>query len=107
MAAALKAHVQSERIRELGLVTARMLGVRFDEAGIVVDDRFIGPGYSIPTEEGQEAAKMFANLEGVLLDHVYTGKAAAGLIHYAMNGLFGDEENVLFIHPGGNAGLFY
>ena len=53
------------------------------------------------------AARMFAGMEGVLLDDVYTGKAAAGLIHYAMNSMFGEEGNILFIHTGGNAGVFY
>jgi len=50
---------------------------------------------------------MFAVMEGVLLDHVYTGKAAAGLIEYASNQRFTNNENILFIHTGGSSGLFY
>lgn len=107
MASNKKSIVQKENIRELGFVTAGMLGIKFDENSIIVEDRFIGPGYSIPSEDGEKASKLFAIKEGVLLDYVYTGKAAAGLIHYAKTGEFKNHENVLFIHTGGNAGLFY
>lgn len=107
MAASQKADVQSNRIRQLALATAKMLEIPFDDARIVVDDMFIGPGYAIQSEEGENATNMFALLEGVLLDSVYTSKAAAGLIYYAMNNMFSESENVLFIHTGGNSGLFY
>jgi 1-aminocyclopropane-1-carboxylate deaminase/D-cysteine desulfhydrase-like pyridoxal-dependent ACC family enzyme len=107
MAASQKSDVQRERIRQLALSTSQLLGIRFDESRIVLDDRFVGPGYAMPSEDGSEAAKMFALLEGVLLDDVYTAKAAAGLVHYGRSGLFGKEDNVLFIHTGGNSGLYY
>jgi 1-aminocyclopropane-1-carboxylate deaminase/D-cysteine desulfhydrase-like pyridoxal-dependent ACC family enzyme len=107
MAASQKANVQRERVRELATTTAELLEISFDDSEIVVDDRFIGPGYAIESEEGRNAANLFAVKEGVLLDSVYTGKAAAGLIHYAINQKFGENENVLFIHTGGNSDLFY
>ena len=107
MAASQKAGAQRERVRELAETTADLLKISFDDSEIVVDDRFIGPGYAIESEEGRNAAKLFAVLEGVLLDSVYTGKAAAGLIQYAANGELGNNENVLFIHTGGNSDLFY
>jgi D-cysteine desulfhydrase len=106
VSASLKADAQSERVRKLSSSTAQMLGVQLDETKILVDDRFIGPGYAIPSEEGNNAVKLFAALEGILLDQVYTGKAAAALLHYAANRLF-EGDSVLFIHTGGNAGLFY
>ena len=104
--ASLKADAQSERIRDLARSTARMLGIQFDETKIVVDDKFIGPGYATPSEEGRKAVKRFAAREGILLDQVYTGKAAAALLHYATHGAL-EGGSVLFIHTGGNAGLFY
>jgi len=107
MAASQRTGIQKERIRQLASATAQMLEIQFDESRIVVDDRFIGPGYAIQSEEGEDAARMFALFEGVLLDDVYTGKAAAGLINYAKNEMFSENENVLFIHTGGNSGLFY
>jgi len=49
---------------------------------------------------------LFAKNEGVLLDHVYTGKAASGLIDYCRSGRIGPDETVVFLHTGGNIQLF-
>ena len=65
-----------------------------------------GPGYSIPSEAGNEAIRMMLGQEGILLDTCYTGKAFAGLIRRAREGAFKKEDNVLFIHTGGAGGLF-
>ena len=107
MAASQKKDIQVERVRELASSTARMLDIQFDETKVVVDDRFIGPGYAIPSDAGNDAARLFAGMEGILLDDVYTAKAAAGLIDYAANGRFAAQDNILFIHTGGNTGLYY
>ena len=45
-------------------------------------------GYGIPTEGGLEAISMFAQLEGILLDPVYSAKGAAGLIDLIRKGRF-------------------
>jgi 1-aminocyclopropane-1-carboxylate deaminase/D-cysteine desulfhydrase-like pyridoxal-dependent ACC family enzyme len=68
---------------------------------LFVDESFIGAGYAKPTRESEEAAKLFAETEGVLLDPVYTSKAAAGLIAYCREGRFNPTERVLFWHTGG------
>lgn len=107
MAASQKEDIQVERVRELASSTARMLDIHYDEAKVVVDDRFIGPGYAIPSDAGNDAARLFAGMEGILLDDVYTAKAAAGLIDYAANGKFAAHDNILFIHTGGNTGLYH
>jgi len=65
-----------------------------------------GPGYSIPSKEGNEAIAMMMKKEGILLDTCYTGKAFAALIRAAREGAFKPEDNVLFIHTGGAGGLF-
>ena len=46
----------------------------------VANRDYVGEGYGIPTEGGLEALRLFAELEGLLLDPVYSAKAAAGLI---------------------------
>lgn len=106
MAASREADAQSQLVQELALSTAKMLKIQLDDKKIVVDDRFLGPGYAITSEEGKKASRTFAHFEGILLDHVYTGKAAAGLLHYATNRTF-QGDTVLFVHTGGNSGLFY
>jgi len=73
---------------------------------VVVDDRFIGKGYGVPTAESREALTMVARHEGIVLDPVYTAKAMAGLIGRIREGAFSPDETVLFWHTGGQAGLF-
>ena len=65
-----------------------------------------GPGYSIPSDEGNEAIAMMMRLEGIVLDTCYTGKAFAGLVRRAREGFYKPEDNVLFVHTGGAGGLF-
>lgn len=65
-----------------------------------------GPGYSIPSEPGNEAIALMLRLEGIVLDTCYTGKAFAGLVQMARAGAFRPEDNVLFLHTGGAGGLF-
>lgn len=65
-----------------------------------------GPGYSIPSEPGNEAIALMLRLEGIVLDTCYTGKAFAGLVQMARAGAFRLEDNVLFLHTGGAGGLF-
>jgi 1-aminocyclopropane-1-carboxylate deaminase/D-cysteine desulfhydrase-like pyridoxal-dependent ACC family enzyme len=49
---------------------------------------------------------LFAKYEGILLDPVYTGRAAAGLIDLIRKGSFGRDETVLFWNTGGQPALF-
>ena len=65
-----------------------------------------GPGYAIPSEEGNAAVRLLAETEGLFLDPVYTGKAFAGLIQMLTDGTVQPGENVLFLHSGGAGGLF-
>ena len=58
------------------------------------------------TEREIEAVRLFARNEGLLLDPVYTGRAAAGLLDLVRKGFFGAQETVLFWHTGGQPALF-
>lgn len=107
IAAARPAPVQTADVAALAASTADMLGVPFNKSLIEVDDGFIGPGYAVASDAGREAANLFARHEGVLLDDVYTAKAAAGLIDYARSAKLEAGAKTLFIHTGGNWGLFY
>ena len=69
------------RSREVvaGLVadTAALLGVAAPTLDHVsVDDRALGAGYGVPHAGVWDAVRLFASTEGVVLDPVYTGKAA-------------------------------
>ena len=85
-----------------------LLGLPRDlpEGRIVVDDRHVGPGYGLPTPAMLDALRTLACTEGLLLDPVYTGKAMAGMLARLGEGLFGDDEDVVFVHTGGAQALF-
>ena len=80
------------------------------EVGIDPEDYHLmdlcGPGYAIPSREGNDAIALMAREEGLFLDPVYTGKAFAGLLKMAEEGAFRETDNVLFLHSGGAGGIF-
>ncbi len=76
------------------------------KADITLWDDYFAPGYGTPNEEGMAAVKLLAQLEGILLDPVYTGKAMAGLIDGITQKRFKDEGPILFVHTGGAPALF-
>jgi D-cysteine desulfhydrase len=99
---------QEGNVHALAVKTAELLGstVPVPREAVTALDDWVGPGYSIPTEEMVEAVRMLARLEGVLLDPVYTGKAMAGLIGLVRQGAFARGQRVLFIHTGGSPALY-
>lgn len=99
---------QETKIHGLAQQAAALAGVdtAVPRDAVVVDDAYVGPGYSLPTDAMVEAVQLFARTEGILLDPVYTGKAAAGLIDQVRRGRFGDGERVVFVHTGGAPALY-
>jgi D-cysteine desulfhydrase family pyridoxal phosphate-dependent enzyme len=73
---------------------------------IEVDDRFVGSGYGIPTDESREAIELAARTEAIFLDPTYTSKAMAGLIAYVRQQKLVEGQTVVFWHTGGQVGLF-
>jgi D-cysteine desulfhydrase family pyridoxal phosphate-dependent enzyme len=71
-----------------------------------VTGRALGPGYGVPTEQVWEAIRLFGRTEGITLDPVYTGKAAAALVDAVRCGEIGADQTVVFMHTGGMPGLF-
>jgi D-cysteine desulfhydrase family pyridoxal phosphate-dependent enzyme len=77
-----------------------------DPAEVIADDTQVGGGYRVATDQSKEAEKLFLRSEGLLLDPVYTAKAAAGLIDYCRKQRFKPDCHVLFWHTGGLIALF-
>jgi D-cysteine desulfhydrase family pyridoxal phosphate-dependent enzyme len=100
--------VLQERVAKLATETAEGLGKRieFSPDEILVSADYNASGYGVLTEAEREAIRLFARCEGLLLDPVYTGRAAAGLIDLIRKGIFGKDETVLFWHTGGTTALF-
>jgi 1-aminocyclopropane-1-carboxylate deaminase/D-cysteine desulfhydrase-like pyridoxal-dependent ACC family enzyme len=88
--------------------TLQVLGYDLRIAGeeIVNDAGFVGAGYGIPTEAAVEAVRLFARTEGVILDPIYTGKAAAGMISHIRAGRYGKDDTLVFVHTGGTPAIF-
>jgi len=100
--------VQETRVHDLSLRVLDLLGLEepLARAKVVADDRFIGAGYGMPTDAMVEAVQMLARTEGILADPVYTGKGLAGLVAMVRAGSFKLDEDIIFVHTGGSAGLF-
>ena len=99
---------QEENVFHLASATAERVGcpgvvVRSD---VVANSDYVGEGYGIPNEGTIEAIRMTAQLEGILLDPVYSGKGMAGLIDLVRAGHYKRGQNVVFLHTGGSVGLF-
>jgi D-cysteine desulfhydrase/L-cysteate sulfo-lyase len=77
------------------------LDIAVSEGDVVNFGGFVGAGYGIPSEAGNEAVRLFARREGVILDPIYTGKAGAGMIAHLREGRFGRGDVVVFVHTGG------
>lgn len=73
---------------------------------IEANDGYFGEAYGIPTPAMKEAVQLLGETESLLFDPVYSGKAMSGLIDLIRKGTFGKDENIVFIHTGGQAGLF-
>ncbi|RKY12696.1 MAG: hypothetical protein DRP82_06485 [Planctomycetota bacterium] len=79
---------------------------RFDASDVVIVDGFDAGGYGEVDERTVRTLKWFAENEGLLLDLVYTAKAASGLVGLLERGEFRQGDRVLFIHTGGLPSLF-
>ena len=99
---------QEESVYNLACATAEKLGCPgvVKREDVVANTDYVGEGYGIPTQSGINAIQMFAELESILLDPVYSAKGAAGFIDLIRKGHFKKGERVVFLHTGGSAALF-
>jgi D-cysteine desulfhydrase len=97
-----------EHVSDLASLTSEKLGERieFTPGEVLADASHCSAGYGVLTEPEREAIRLFATCEGLLLDPVYTGRAAAGMIDLTRKGFFKKDETVLFLHTGGQPALF-
>jgi L-cysteate sulfo-lyase len=96
------------RVSALASDASEKMGERieFTRDDVLANEEYCGAGYGVLTDLEREAVKLFAKYEGLLLDPVYTGRAAAGMIDLIRKGFFRKDETVLFWHTGGQPALF-
>jgi D-cysteine desulfhydrase family pyridoxal phosphate-dependent enzyme len=87
-------------VRDLGALA----GTSVDPARIEFDDRQRGAGYGMASRAADEATRLLATTEGILVDPIYTAKALAGLIRGIADGSL--SGSIVFWHAGGTPGLF-
>lgn len=87
---------------------AELAGIetRLTPDDILFEPSYLGPGYGQPSDAGLEAMTLLARTEGILVEHVYTAKALAGLIDHIRAGHFRADQDVVFIHTGGTPAIF-
>jgi len=97
-----------KEVSQLASATSEKVGERieFTPADVLVNADYCDAGYGVVTEREREAIRLFASCEGLLLDPVYTGRAAAGMIDLIRKGFFKRDKTVLFLHTGGQPALF-
>ena len=83
---------------------APLTGVRVAPEAVILEDDQLGDGYGRPTAAADQAARLLARTEGILVDPIYTAKALAGLIARVRDGRLSGP--VVFWHAGGTPGLF-
>ncbi len=82
------------------------LSFDLNKQDIHIIDGYVGKGYGLSSQEEIDMIKRVSQVEGIILDPVYTGKAMLGIADQIRQGRFKHGENILFIHTGGVFGLF-
>jgi 1-aminocyclopropane-1-carboxylate deaminase/D-cysteine desulfhydrase-like pyridoxal-dependent ACC family enzyme len=82
------------------------LGVIVGQSEPDLTTAYAGARYGEVTRPSLEAIRLFARTEGILLDPVYTSKAAAALIDHVRQGRLTKHDTVVFWHTGGQPALF-
>jgi D-cysteine desulfhydrase family pyridoxal phosphate-dependent enzyme len=97
-----------QHVSQLASLASERLGARieFTPDQVLANANYCSAGYGVLTSQEREAIRLFATREGLLLDPVYTGRAAAGMIDLIRKGFFKKDETVLFLHTGGQPALF-
>jgi D-cysteine desulfhydrase family pyridoxal phosphate-dependent enzyme len=100
--------ILKEKVSNLASATYAMENepVSFKARDILVNSDYCKSGYGVLTDLERNAIKQFAENEGLLIDPVYTGRAAGGMIDLLKKGYFKKSDRVLFWHTGGQPALF-
>lgn len=96
-------------VAEMATETLALLGrsdVVVDPADVVLDPRWIGDDYGVPTDAADDAIGWAAHHGGWVLDRTYSGKGFAGLLGSAAEGRWAPGSDVVFIHTGGVPAVF-
>jgi 1-aminocyclopropane-1-carboxylate deaminase/D-cysteine desulfhydrase-like pyridoxal-dependent ACC family enzyme len=97
-----------EEVARLTTAAGQLLGlsVAITADDVVTSTAHLGVRYGDITAGGVAAMRVFARTEAIILDPVYTAKAAAALIDDVESGVLGKSDVVVFWHTGGMPAVF-
>lgn len=95
-----------DRVPELASAAATHLGRGAPLRRTIVDHDHIGRGYGDLSPACLDALRTVARTEGLILDPVYSGKAAAAMFTAVRDGRISDGDTVVFWATGGSPALF-
>ena len=105
--ASLQAQVERDRQRHRRICWSSIRATLERGTAIEVDDRFVGGGYGMPTDESREAIELAARTEAIFLDPDLHGESDGGPHRLrATAGSSREGQTILFWHTGGQVGLF-
>lgn len=92
-----------DQILRIAQATADLvsLGRPIGRDDVVLDARYGGPEYGIPSDATNDAIRLAARLEGMMTDPVYEGKSMQGMIDMIRAGEIPAGSRVLYAHLGG------
>jgi 1-aminocyclopropane-1-carboxylate deaminase len=95
------------QIKRIAVNTAKLVGLgrEITDEDVVLDSRYGGPEYGLPSAGTLEAIRLCARQEGILTDPVYEGKSMQGMIDMVRRGEFPKGSKVLYAHLGGAPAL--
>ena len=98
-------------VREIGRIADNFLktypvSIDFSDEDINILDGYVGEGYALAGRQQLEEMYKLAQLEGIILDPVYTGKAFFGMMSELKKNPGAFKKRIVFIHTGGHFGLF-
>lgn len=100
---------QEQKVYDLVRKTSERLGLQQPppRVDVAVIPDYVDDVHGAPSASTLNAVTTVARYESILLDPIYTGKAMDRLIGLIVNEQeFRKDENILFLHTGGNVGLF-
>ncbi|WP_316858479.1 1-aminocyclopropane-1-carboxylate deaminase [uncultured Cohaesibacter sp.] len=92
-----------KQVREIVDNTAKLveLGREVREDEIVIMEDYAYPHYGVPSDATNDAIRLAAQTEAMIIDPVYEGKSMQGLIDLTKKGFFPEGSKILYAHLGG------
>ncbi len=102
------AGLQTDRLKRVLVALSELTdtGGPVPQNRIEIWDGALAPGYGRIGPAAADAMARMAQVEGIMLDPVYTAKAFAAIPALVRSGSIPQGSNVLFVHTGGLAALF-